>query len=225
MKIIVKENEPKVLSNGYDNYEERKLEVRNEDLKWIQQEAAQEPVSDALKIYENTSSMYNGKFGIKLIASLRKRKIKYKIEENWCSEIKKIRGDYVDFITSVPLIDQYPFHTCDDDTFYIVPEGSTSDERPHDFLIWIGKARKCLAIEIQDFTYHSKPVQKIKDYVKAQFITFNPPNKIQFIPLSVAGDQIRHEEYPTVIETMLDWFSADMLNENFSSKKENDLPF
>ncbi len=30
MKIIVKDTEPKVLSNGYENYEERKLDERNE---------------------------------------------------------------------------------------------------------------------------------------------------------------------------------------------------
>ena len=29
MKIIVKDTEPKVLSNGYENYEERKLDERN----------------------------------------------------------------------------------------------------------------------------------------------------------------------------------------------------
>ncbi len=64
-----------------------------EDLKWIQQQAAQEPVADVLKIYENTSSWYNGKFGVKLIASLRKRNAKFKIEENWSSDIKKIKGE------------------------------------------------------------------------------------------------------------------------------------
>lgn len=225
MKIIIKENDSNFLPNGFDNYEERKSAARNEDLKWIQLEASKEPVADALKIYENTSSWYNGKFGIKLIASLRKRKIKYLIEENWSSHIKKIKGDYIDFISSVPLIDQYPFHECEDDKIYIIPEGSTSDERPHDFLIWMGKAKKCLAIEIQDFTFHSKPVQKIKDYVKAQYITFNPPKQKQFVPLSIAGDQIKHEEYPNVIEIMLDWFLTEGDCKNFSSDNENDVPF
>ena len=225
MKIIVKDTEPKVLSNGYENYEERKLDERNEDLKWIQQQAAKEPVADVLKIYENTSSWYNGKFGVKLIASLRKRNAKFKIEENWSSDIKKIKGDYIDFITSVPLIDQYPFHKCDNETIYIVPEGSTSDERPHDFLIWKGKAAKCVAIEMQDFSSHSKPCQKIRDFVKAQFITFNPPKKIQFIPISIAADQIKHEEHPSVIEQMLDWFTTKEINQDFVSEHVNDVPF
>ena len=46
MKIIPKENNSEILSNGFDNYEEKKDKDRNDDLIWLQQEAAQEPVSD-----------------------------------------------------------------------------------------------------------------------------------------------------------------------------------
>ena len=204
----------------------KKKDDRNADLIWLQQEAAKEPVRDAFKIYDNTDSWYNGKFGIKVIASMRKRKKKkLVIEQEWSSKIVKIKGDYIDYIPSVPLIDQYPFQKCENDTLYIIPEGSTSDERPHDFIIWIGKARKCLAIEIQDFTFHSRPIQKIKDYAKAQFITFNPPQKKQFIPISIAADQIKHEAYPTVIEQMLDWFFEEGGCEVFSCDKDEEIPF
>ncbi|MDC1154629.1 hypothetical protein OAT07_00210 [Candidatus Pelagibacter sp.] len=222
MKIIPKENNSEILSNGFDNYEEKKDKDRNDDLIWLQQEAAQEPVSDALKIYNNTNSWYNGKFGIKVLASLRKRKKSLIIEDQWSTKIEKIRGDFIDYLPSVKLIDRYPFHKCDDNTIYIVPEGSTCDERPHDFLMWIGKARKCLAIEIQDFTFHSKPSQKIKDFIKAQFITFNPPQGKQFIPLQIAADQIKHEEYPSVIEELVDWL---LRSENSFSEDLCDIPF
>tara|TARA_X000000950_G_C13776548_1_gene603289 strand:- start:72 stop:740 length:669 start_codon:yes stop_codon:yes gene_type:complete len=222
MKIIPKENNSEFLSNGFDDYEEKKGKDRNNDLIWLQQEAAQEPVSDALKIYNATDSWYNGKFGVKVLASLRKRKITPVIEDQWSTKIEKVRGDFIDYLPSVKLIDRYPFHKCNDDTIYIVPEGSTSDERPHDFLIWAGKAKKCLAIEIQDFTFHSKPSQKIRDFVKAQFITFNPPQGKQFIPLQIAADQIKNEEYPSVIEELVDWL---LHTNNPLSEDLSDIPF
>ena len=222
MKIIPKENNSEFLSNGFDDYEEKKGKDRNNDLIWLQQEAAQEPVSDALKIYNATDSWYNGKFGVKVLGSLRKRKITPVIEDQWSTKIEKVRGDFIDYLPSVKLIDRYPFHKCNDDTIYIVPEGSTSDERPHDFLIWAGKAKKCLAIEIQDFTFHSKPSQKIRDFVKAQFITFNPPQGKQFIPLQIAADQIKNEEYPSVIEELVDWL---LHTNNPLSEDLSDIPF
>jgi len=45
------------------------------------------------------------------------------------------------------------------------------------------------------------------------------------VPLSIAGDQIKHEEYPNVIEIMLDWFLREGDCKNFSSNNENDVPF
>ena len=46
------------------------------------------------------------------------------------------------------------------------------------------------------------------------------------MPLQITGDQVKHEEYPTVIEEMLDWFFIDPKENKFSSgNQESDLPF
>ena len=225
MKIIQKEIKPDVLKNGFDNYEEKKEADVNKHLLWLQQEASKEPVSDAFKINESTNSWYNIIFGFKLIASLRKRTIDYVIDEKWSSIIDRVEGDYIDYLTSVKLIDQYPFKKCDDDKIYIIPECSTSDERPHDFFIWRGKASKGLAIEIQNFKHHSKPVQKIKDFAKAQHLIFNPPNKKQFIPMPIAADQFMHEEYASVIDQMINWLLEPGEHESDVFNKECDIPF